>query len=165
MGEVYRARDSKLNRDVAIKVLPDAFARDSDRLARFQREAQVLASLNHPNIAAIYGLEESDTIRALVMELVEGPTLDDPVWRGDGKEIFFVRDEAVWSVKVTGSADSPAFSAPEKLFAGVRRAPTAVFQSQGLSVSRDGSRFFIVQGVEQPDTNVIHIMMSAHGSR
>ncbi len=82
MGEVYRARDSKLNRDVAIKVLPEVFARDSDRLARFQREARVLASLNHPNIAAIYGLEESDGIRALVMELVEGPTLDDRLAAG-----------------------------------------------------------------------------------
>ena len=75
MGEVYRARDSKLNRDVALKVLPEAFASDSDRLARFQREAHVLASLNHPNIAAIYGLEESDGVHALVLELVEGPTL------------------------------------------------------------------------------------------
>jgi eukaryotic-like serine/threonine-protein kinase len=75
MGEVYRARDTKLNRDVALKVLPDAFASDPERMARFQREAQVLASLNHPNIAAVYGLEESDGVRALVMELVEGPTL------------------------------------------------------------------------------------------
>ena len=75
MGEVYQARDTKLNRDVALKVLPEAFATDPDRLARFQREAQVLASLNHPNIAAIYGLEESGDIRALVLELVEGPTL------------------------------------------------------------------------------------------
>src|SRR5437016_11481812 len=69
MGEVYRARDEKLNRDVAIKVLPEGFTEDAERVARFQREAQVLASLNHPNIAAIYGLEESDGIRALVMEL------------------------------------------------------------------------------------------------
>jgi len=75
MGIVYRARDTKLNRDVALKVLPDLFARDPERLARFQREAQVLASLNHPNIAAIYGLEEADGVRALVLELVEGPTL------------------------------------------------------------------------------------------
>ena len=75
MGEVYRARDTKLNRDVALKVLPELFAADPERLARFKREAQVLASLNHPNIAAIYGLEESDGIRALVLELVEGPTL------------------------------------------------------------------------------------------
>src|SRR5260370_29479888 len=82
MGEVYRARDSKLNREVAIKLLPEGFAEDTERVARFQREAQVLASLNHPNIAAIYGLEESDGIRAMVMELVEGPTLADRVAAG-----------------------------------------------------------------------------------
>src|SRR5436190_7205129 len=75
MGEVYRARDNKLGRDVAIKVLPEAFAHDAERMARFEREAQVLASLNHPHIATIYGLEESNDVRALVMELVEGPTL------------------------------------------------------------------------------------------
>src|SRR6185436_3218848 len=74
MGAVYRATDTKLSRDVAIKVLPDTFATDPDRLARFTREAQVLASLNHPNIAAIYGVEE----RALVLKLVEGPTLAGP---------------------------------------------------------------------------------------
>ena len=82
MGEVYRARDAKLNRDVALKVLPELFARDPDRLARFKREAQVLASLNHPNIAAIYGLEESSGVQALVLELVEGPTLADRVAQG-----------------------------------------------------------------------------------
>ena len=75
MGEVYRARDTRLKREVAIKVLPEAFVQDADRLARFRREAELLASLNHPNIAAIYGLEESDGVRALVLELVEGPTL------------------------------------------------------------------------------------------
>jgi eukaryotic-like serine/threonine-protein kinase len=79
MGEVYRARDTNLKRAVAIKVLPDAVARDVDRLARFQREAEVLASLNHPNIGAIYGLEKSDGTTALVMELVEGPTLADHI--------------------------------------------------------------------------------------
>ena len=82
MGEVYRARDTKLNRDVALKVLPDAFASDPDRLARFQREAQVLASLNHPNIAQIHGLEEADGVRALVLELVEGPTLAERIKQG-----------------------------------------------------------------------------------
>jgi eukaryotic-like serine/threonine-protein kinase len=82
MGEVYRARDSKLGRDVAIKVLPEAFARDAERMARFQREAKVLASLSHPNIATIYGLEDSGTTRALVMELVEGPTLADRIKAG-----------------------------------------------------------------------------------
>jgi eukaryotic-like serine/threonine-protein kinase len=81
-GEVYRARDSKLNRDVALRVLPDSFANDSDRLARFQREARVLASLNHPNIGGIYGLEDADGIRALVLELVEGPTLADRIAQG-----------------------------------------------------------------------------------
>ena len=79
MGEVYRARDTKLNRDVALKVLPEAFARDPARMARFQREAQVLASLNHPNIASIYGLEESGGVRALVMELVEGVSLKERI--------------------------------------------------------------------------------------
>jgi Tol biopolymer transport system component len=82
MGEVYRARDSKLGRDVAIKVLPDAFARDADRLARFQREAKLLAALNHANIASIYGLEDSASSHALVMELVEGPTLADRIEQG-----------------------------------------------------------------------------------
>ena len=82
MGEVYRARDAKLNRDVALKILPDALAGDPDRLARFGREAQVLASLNHPNIAAIYGLEDSTSTRALVLELVEGPTLADRLSAG-----------------------------------------------------------------------------------
>jgi hypothetical protein len=75
MGEVYRARDTRLKRDVAIKVLPEALSSDSDRLARFQREAELLATLNHPHIAAIYGLEESAGTSAIVMELVEGPTL------------------------------------------------------------------------------------------
>ena len=81
MGEVYRARDTTLNRDVALKVLPEAFASRSDRLARFEREAQLLASLNHPNIAAIYGLRRSNA-SALVLELVEGPTLADRIAGG-----------------------------------------------------------------------------------
>jgi eukaryotic-like serine/threonine-protein kinase len=82
MGEVYRARDLKLGREVAIKVLPEAFAADPDRLARFAREAQLLASLNHPNIAGIYGLEESGPVRALVLELVPGETLAERIARG-----------------------------------------------------------------------------------
>src|SRR5436190_5110762 len=82
MGEVYRAKDKKLNRDVAIKVLPDLFARDAERLARFTREAQTLASLNHPNIAHVLGLEESAGVRALVMELVDGDDLSVLIARG-----------------------------------------------------------------------------------
>src|SRR5215467_4645002 len=78
MGEVWRATDTKLNREVALKVLPEAFATDPDRLARFTRESQVLASLNHPNIAAIHGVED----RALILELVEGSTLADRIAQG-----------------------------------------------------------------------------------
>ena len=82
MGEVWRARDTKLGREVAIKTLPEEFDRDLDRLARFEREARLLASLNHPNIAAIYGLEESNGTRFLVLELVEGDTLADRLRHG-----------------------------------------------------------------------------------
>ena len=81
MGQVFRARDTRLDRDVAIKILPEAFAHDADRLARFTREAKVLASLNHPNIAGIYGLEESNGVTALVMELVEGDDLSQRIAR------------------------------------------------------------------------------------
>jgi Tol biopolymer transport system component len=88
MGEVYRARDTALHREVALKVLPGVFAQDADRLARFAREAQALASLNHPNIAQIYGLEQTGSTPALVLELVEGPTLADVIQaRGPGSPI------------------------------------------------------------------------------
>ena len=79
---MWQATDTQLNRQVALKILPDAFADDPDRLARFQREAQVLASLNHPNIAQIHGIEETEGTRALVLELVEGPTLADRISKG-----------------------------------------------------------------------------------
>src|SRR5262250_2973686 len=82
MGEVYRARDTKLKRDVAIKILPDEFSRDPDRVRRFQREAEALAALNHPNIAAIYDLQEANDTRFLVLELVDGETLADRIQRG-----------------------------------------------------------------------------------
>src|SRR5215831_16366747 len=87
MGEVYRARDTKLSRDVAIKVLPESVAGDPEHLARFHREAQLLAALNHPHIAHIHGLEESDGGTALVMELVDGPTLQEQLegLRADGR--------------------------------------------------------------------------------
>ena len=82
MGEVYRATDTKLGRAVALKILPDAFATDPDRVARFQREAKTLALLNHPNIGGIYGLEDASGATALVLELVEGPTLADRIAQG-----------------------------------------------------------------------------------
>jgi serine/threonine protein kinase len=82
MGAVYRGRDTRLDRDVAIKVLLDSFASDPDRLARFEREARLLASLNHPHIAQVYGLEVGETTSALVMELVDGPTLAERIAQG-----------------------------------------------------------------------------------
>src|SRR3989454_3669190 len=82
MGEVYRARDAKVKRDVAIKILSDEFSHDPERVSRFQREAEVLASLNHPNIAAIYDLQEANGSRYLVLELIEGETLADRIARG-----------------------------------------------------------------------------------
>jgi eukaryotic-like serine/threonine-protein kinase len=82
MGEVYRARDTKLDRDVALKILPEAFASDPERLARFEREAKTLAALNHPHIAHIHGLEEADGERTLVLEFVDGPTLADRIAQG-----------------------------------------------------------------------------------
>src|SRR5262249_4606573 len=82
MGEVYRARDTRLNRDIALKVLPGTLATNVERVARFHRDAQVMASLNHPNIATLHGIEEDSGTRALVMEVVEGPTLADRIARG-----------------------------------------------------------------------------------
>src|SRR5262245_38906404 len=82
MGEVYRARDTKLGRDVALKVLPDSVAADPERIARMHREAQVLAALNHPNIAAIYGFDDTGGTSALVLEFVDGETLADRIARG-----------------------------------------------------------------------------------
>src|SRR5262245_3524401 len=82
MGEVYQARDTKLGRSVAVKVLTQTFAKDADRVSRFEREAKLLAVLNHPNIAALYGMEEADGQHFLVMELIEGETLADRIRRG-----------------------------------------------------------------------------------
>ena len=106
MGEVYRAHDTKLDRDVALKVLPEAFTSDPDRLARFEREAKVLASLNHTNIGHIYGLEEADGVKALVLELVEGPTLADRIAQGP-----IPVDEALPIAKQTAEALEAAHEA------------------------------------------------------
>ncbi len=99
MGDVYQASDSKLGRNVAIKLLPEPFTHDADRAARFEREARVLASLNHPSIAAIYGLEESGGLKFLVMELVEGQTLAERIKRGP-----IVVDEALGIAKQIAEA-------------------------------------------------------------
>jgi eukaryotic-like serine/threonine-protein kinase len=102
MGEVYRAHDTRLGRDVAIKVLPKAFTADPDRLARFEREARLLAALNHPHIGTIHGLEEGDGIRALVLELVEGDTLADRVAHGPVP----VKEALVWARQIADALDA-----------------------------------------------------------
>ena len=145
MGEVYRARDSRLNRDVAIKILPSAFSNDSNRMSRFLREAQVLAALNHSHIAAIYGLEESGG--ALVMELVEGPTLaerinqgaipvEEPRWSRDGRELFFATEGQVRQLMAVDVQTAPLFRAAR---------PKALFPlNQGnWDVAPDGKRFLV----------------------
>ena len=111
MGQVYRARDSKLHREVALKVLPDVWASDPDRLARFEREAKLVASLNHPNIAAIHGLEDHDGTKFLVLELVEGETLQE-ILAGSG-------------VRAPGSGPDPDLQAQSpKSKAQIRALPT-----------------------------------------
>ncbi len=82
MGEVYRATDTKLNRDVALKILPEQFASDTQRMGRFQREAEVLASLDHPNTGQIYGIEDAGQTKALLLQLIKGPTLADKITQG-----------------------------------------------------------------------------------
>ena len=153
MGQVYQATDTKLNRQVALKILPEAFAGDPDRLAWFQREAQVLASLNHPGIAAIYGLEESDDTRALVLELVEGPTLADRIAQGP-----IPLDEALPIAKQIAEALAAAHEA------GVMKVETDTefvagrsellfeapyyrdnFDNPSYDVSLDGEQFLMVQ--------------------
>ena len=104
MGEVWQATDTKLDREVAIKILPEALAADPDRMARFEREAKVLASLNHPNIAAIHGVEE----RALVMELVPGPTLADRLKQGaipaeEARRPSCYRSRMPWSTRMSAA--------------------------------------------------------------
>ena len=126
MGEVYRARDSKLGRDVAIKVLPRAFTEDPDRLARFEREARVLASLNHPNIATIHGVEDNDGVTALVLELVEGTTLADRTSRGR-------------ALRGRGRACRSRARSPTALEAAHERASsTAISKPANIEVTPDG---------------------------
>ncbi|MGH9588923.1 MAG: protein kinase domain-containing protein [Terracidiphilus sp.] len=133
MGEVYRARDTRLNREVAIKVLPRAFAEDPPRMARFEREAQLLASLNHPKIAAIYGLEESGATRALVMELVEGPTLAERI----GRAPVSARPKAGSGSPAQGSggAGSGAKTGEHAAYAGGAR-KTAIAVDEALPIAQ-----------------------------
>ncbi|HSC27519.1 MAG TPA: protein kinase, partial [Vicinamibacterales bacterium] len=136
MGEVYRATDTKLGRDVALKILPEAFANDPERLVRFRREAQVLASLNHPNIAHIYGIEEADGRQALVMELVEGPTLADLIASGhpEGESVSStLRDIASTARPGSLQPTSPGVG-PRR--SGGSRAPRGLKIDDALSIAK-----------------------------
>jgi len=153
MGEVYRARDAKLNRDVAVKILPEMFAQDAERLARFNREAQVLASLNHPIIAAIYGLEESDGSgrnEIYGRPYPEGTRVQisvaggsQPVWSSNGRELFFRSGDQLLAVNVT---PGPNFSAGKPAVLFSRSMPEdssgrAYDFMADYDVSTDGRRF------------------------
>jgi serine/threonine protein kinase len=138
MGEVYRAHDSKLKREVAIKILPDEFSRDADRRSRFQREAEVLASLNHPNIAAIYDLQEASGLRYLVLELVEGDTLADRIAHGPlalQVALQIATQIADGSRPVRRYIQNGLFHLSER-----RRQRTSQNQHQGPYRSREGQR-------------------------
>ena len=143
MGEVYRARDTKLKRDVAIKILPEEFSIDGDRVSRFQREAEVLASLNHPNIAAIYDLQEASGSRFLVLELVDGETLAERIERG------ILLDEAVYISKQICDALEGAHE---------RGIIHRDLKPANVKISADGEvkvlDFGLAKAMEHPPTNV-----------
>jgi len=164
MGEVYKGLDTKLGRDVAIKVLPKAFAKDKERLARFEREARIVASLNHPNIAAIYGLEERDGVHFLVLEYVPGETLADRIARGalsleEALDIFAQIAKALEAAHEKGIVHrdlkpSNIMITPEGVVkildfglakAFREEAPVAV-QSESPTLTREGTRTGVVMG-------------------
>ena len=163
MGEVYRARDTRLNRDVAVKILPAAPRHDADPLARFRREAQVLASLNHPNIATVHGFEEADGLRAMVMEFVEGRTLADviagpgPSGGAPGAPALTLA-EALDIARQIADALEAAHERPRELFGAEI--------SEGLhtkDLSRDGSRFLIVlKSREKPQPARLTVVTDWH---
>ncbi len=141
MGEVYRATDTNLKRPIAIKVLRHAVSQEPDRLARFQREAEVLASLNHPNIAQIYGLEESDAGIALVMELVDGPTLADRIAQGrcPVKEVLLIAKQIAEALEAAHErASSIAISSrPTSSSAGRHGQSARLRSGEGDGAGRD----------------------------
>src|SRR6266853_6661555 len=144
MGEVYKARDIKLDREVAIKVLPSALARDPERLARFEREAKVLASLNHPYIAQIYGIEESGTGRALVMELVPGATLKGPMPMAE-------------ALRVAGQIADALQAAHEKGIVHRDLKPANIIITPAGAVKvLDFGLAAVIQGPTSTDTNLTH---------
>jgi len=179
MGEVYRARDTKLHREIALKILPEIFAFDPDRLARFAREAQVLASLNHPNIAAIYGLEEADGVKALALELVDGPTLADRIAQGPipvDEALAIARQivdalEAAHEAGVVHRDLKPANVKvrPESNLAARSSSPSRTMDRLSMSRAtsapqRDGSSGSIARDAKSPSVPHRAIILT-HGSR
>jgi len=163
MGEVYRARDTRLNRDVALKVLPQAFAEDAFRMARFEREAQLLALLNHPKIAAIYGLEVLGSTQALVMELVEGPTLDDRIGRASSS----ARSKAASASPANASASARSGSKPAvKPGSGSRAQKTALPLDEALPIAQqvaEALEYAHEHGVVHRDLKPANIKVMADG--
>src|SRR6516165_7449552 len=161
MGEVYRARDTKLGRDVALKVLPEVLAGNAERMARFRREAQVLASLNHPNIATIYGLEESNGHWALVMELVEGPTLAEKIRVAQGPSSCPAAKVRV----AQGSPSSPAafrVEEPQRRKAGI-----ALQIDESLHIAKqiaDGLEYAHERGVIHRDLKPANVKVRPDGT-
>jgi serine/threonine protein kinase len=162
MGEVYRARDTSLRRDVAIKILPAMWAADPDRLQRFEREAQLLASLNHPHIGAIYGLES--TPGQSEVEHLDGPDIvggqkggTEPAWaRGTG-ELFYRQGDAVMAVEVK-TAPALQVGKPRRLFAGHYSRVGGVFAN--YDVTADGQRFLMVRSGNQEAATRINIVVN-----
>src|SRR6187402_1042852 len=157
MGEVYRARDTKLNRDVAIKILPAAVASDPDRLARFKREAQVLASLNHPNIGGIYGFEDGGNLHALVLELIEGPTLADLLASGSRPQASGV-DKITHAQRDSGSDPKPEVRSPK---------PRALGDAEVLAIARqicDALEAAHEQGIVHRDLKPANIKVRTDGT-
>src|SRR5688500_13200563 len=160
MGEVYKAIDTNLRRAVAIKVLPASVAGDTERLARFQREAEVLAALNHPNIAQIHGVEKSDGTTALVMELVEGPTLGDRIAQGPipvdealliAKQIAEALEAAHEQLIIHRDLKPANAGTPTRLFEAMSYAYGAGF-NRTYDVSPDG-RQFVMKNSDAPQTS------------
>ena len=148
MGEVYRARDTRLKRDVAIKVLPAEFARDPDRIARLQREAEVLATLNHPNVGAVYGFEETPDAAGIVMELVEGPTLGDRIAHGP-----IPIDEALTMARQIADALKGSDSATVCFFAPDGRS-IGIVTNTGVIFYRNGDKMMAVDLTTTPEVNL-----------